>query len=292
MQPSKAWQNIRNECPRGLALDWELLWCNILQQSRAWLLAHPEYSPSDEQWQTFRSYWRRRSAGEPLAYILGRKEFWSLDLRVNASVLIPRPESELLVELCLEMLPNNDAIKIIDLGCGSGALALALAHERPSWQLTATDISPAALAVARTNSESLGIRLQLLESNWLLDVPRAKGYQAIIANPPYLAAEDPHLQQLAYEPRQALVSTADGMGDLCAIIKQSRDYLTAGGLLALEHGCEQGAAVRAELARQGYNDIATKRDYAGLERVSYGVMSSARRSSARPASSTMVQNSD
>ena len=273
MSTPQALQSIREDCPTNLALDWELLWCEVLQQSRAWLLAHSEYSPSDGQWQAFQGYWQRRLAGEPLAYILERKEFWSLDLLVNSEVLIPRPESELLVEVCLDLLPNSQSIRIIDLGCGSGALALALAHERPIWQLTAADISPAALAVARNNSRRLGIELQLLESNWLRDVPQVSGYHAIIANPPYLAAADPHLQKLRYEPRQALVAGADGMADLHAIISQSRDYLLPKGLLALEHGCEQGAAVRAELKRWGYDDVRTQRDYAGLERVSYGFLS-------------------
>ena len=267
-------QSSRNSCPSDLRLDWELLWCNILQQSRAWLLAHPEHSPSSAQWQTFQGYWQRRLVGEPLAYICRCKEFWSLELRVDSNVLIPRPESELLVELCLELLPDRDVIRVIDLGCGSGALALALAHERPSWELTATDISPAALAVARANSDRLGIELSFLESDWLRGVPRVNRYHAIVANPPYLAAEDPHLEQLSYEPWGALVSAADGMGDLREIIAQSQDYLWPGGLLALEHGCEQGAAVRTELKRRGYVAVTTRRDYAGLERVSYGFMRS------------------
>ena len=269
MTPQLVLSNSRDDCPSDLVLDWELLWCAILQQSRAWLLTHPEFAPSSAQWQGFHGYWQRRLGGEPLAYILGRKEFWSLDLQVDSGVLIPRPESELLVELCLELLPDSAGTRVLDLGCGSGALALALAYERPRWQLTALDISPAALAVARANSERLALKLELLQSDWLRELPRSRIYNAIIANPPYLATTDPHLAELKHEPRLALVSAADGMGDLSAIIRQSRDYLAAGGLLALEHGHEQGAAVRAELTRCGYAGVQTRRDYAGWERVSF-----------------------
>ena len=265
-------QSSRENCPGNLLLDWELLWCEVLKQSRAWLLAHPEYSPSHRQWQAFQDYWQRRLAGEPLAYILGRKEFWSLELCVDSNVLIPRPESELLVELCLHLLPDEEGIKVIDLGCGSGALALALAFERPRWKLTATDVSPAALAVARANGRRLGLDVNWLDSDWLQGVPRANGYHAVIANPPYLAANDPHLDQLAYEPQRALVSADNGMADLCAIISQSREYLLPEGMLALEHGCQQGTMVRSELLRQCYGDMWTERDYAGLERVSFGFM--------------------
>ena len=315
-------QASREVCPRDLLLDWELLWCEVLQRSRAWLLAHCEYEPTSEQWQAFQGYWQRRLAGEPLAYILGWKEFWSLELRVDGNVLIPRPESELLVELCLRLLPNEDGIKVIDLGCGSGAIALALASERPRWQITATDVSPAALAVARANGRRLGLEVRWLEGDWLRGVGdgcfggvgfggggedgcgdrdfggncgggRYERYDAIVANPPYLAADDPHLARLGYEPRGALVAglgggvgvagavglgdgmgedlgLAGGMGDLRAIIYQSRDYLVPGGLLALEHGCGQGAAVRGELGRGGYAGVQTELDRAGLERVSWG----------------------
>ena len=302
-------QASREQCPRDLLLDWELLWCEVLQQSRAWLLAHCEYAPTSEQWQAFQGSWQRRLAGEPLAYILGRKEFWSLELRVDENVLIPRPESELLVELCLRLLPDEDGIKVIDLGCGSGAIALALASERPRWQITATDISPAALAVARANGRRLGLEVRWLEGDWLRGFGEGCGdrdgvwdgryekYDAIVANPPYLAADDPHLPRLGYEPRGALVAGVaggvgldggmgvegiamaggvaggmgeEGMGDLRAIIYQSRDYLVAGGLLALEHGCGQGAAVRGELGRRGYGGVRSERDWAGLERVSWG----------------------
>ena len=324
-------QASREQCPRDLLLDWELLWCEVLQRSRAWLLAHCEYAPTSEQWQAFQGYWRRRLAGEPLAYILGRKEFWSLELRVDENVLIPRPESELLVELCLRLLPDEDGIKVIDLGCGSGAIALALASERPRWQLTATDISPAALAVARANGRRLGLEVRWVEGDWLRGVGFRNGgfedfedgcfggvgfgggedgcggvgrdgcrdrdgrYDAIVANPPYLAADDPHLARLGYEPRGALVAGLgggvaggvggdgiamaggvaggmgeEGMGDLREIIYQSRDYLVPGGLLALEHGCGQGVAVRGELGRGGYAGVQTELDWAGLERVSWG----------------------
>ena len=303
-------QGSREQCPRDLLLDWELLWCEVLQRSRAWLLAHCEYEPTSEQWQAFQGYWQRRLAGEPLAYILGRKEFWSLELRVDGNVLIPRPESELLVELCLRLLPNEDGIKVIDLGCGSGAIALALASERPRWQITATDVSPAALAVARANGRRLGLEVRWVEGDWLRGFEEGCGggcgdrdgvwggrYDAIVANPPYLAADDPHLPRLGYEPRGALVAGSaggvgvsggvggdgiamaggvaggmgeEGMGDLREIIYQSRDYLVPGGLLALEHGCGQGVAVRGELGRGGYAGVQTELDRAGLERVSWG----------------------
>ena len=217
---------------------------------------------------------RRRQAGEPLAYLLGRREFYGLDLAVTPDVLIPRPETELLVDLARErLLPEGRAL---DLGTGSGAIAIALAHVRPDASVTAADISPAALAVAENNRGRLlggqAARLNLVQSDWCAGLAANDRFDVIVANPPYIAAGDPHLAQgdLRFEPVSALTDHADGLSALITIIADARNHLEPGGWLLLEHGYDQAESVRNTLIKNGYFNVQSWRDLAGIERVSGG----------------------
>jgi release factor glutamine methyltransferase len=213
---------------------------------------------------------RRRIAGEPVAYLTGRREFWSLDLELTPDVLVPRPETELVVERALEALSGRASPAVLDLGTGSGAIALAIAHERPDADVTATDTSRAALAVAADNARRLGIgNLRMLEGSWFEPVG-GRRFEVVAANPPYVAAGDPALAALAHEPLAALVAGADGLEALAAIARAAPAHLQPGGRLVLEHGTRQGAAVRALLEGAGFVDVATRRDLAGHERVTEG----------------------
>jgi release factor glutamine methyltransferase len=211
-----------------------------------------------------------RAAGRPLAYVTGRREFWSLELEVTEATLVPRADTETLVAFALDVL-GAEAADVADLGTGSGAVALALASERPAWRIVATDRSPAALAVARRNAAALGIVVDWREGDWIEGLPE-RHYALIVANPPYLAADDPHLADpaLAAEPRDALVAGPTGLEAIERIVRDAPRRLSPGGWLALEHGAAQGPAVRALLGAVGYHEIRTIRDLGGRERVSAG----------------------
>ncbi len=237
-------------------LEAQILLAHLLQKDRAYLYSWPEKILSDEQLKSFQSMIERRQSGEPVAYLTGSKEFWSLPLKVTPDVLIPRPETEQLVQLALDLLPH-DACKVADLGTGSGAIALALASERPQWQLTAIDFSSTALEVAQENANGLGLtdQLEFKLGNWCepLDTPQ----HAILSNPPYIAKADPHLQKdgLNFEPASALASGADGLDDIRIISETTKDYLVTDGLLLLEHGYQQQAKVIKILESSGYKDV-------------------------------------
>jgi release factor glutamine methyltransferase len=253
-------------------LEAELLLAEALQRSRAYLYAWGDQTLFPEQERLFSAWVERRRGGEPLAYLLGRRAFWSLELRVTPAVLIPRPETELLVEQALSAFPADEPITVADLGTGSGALAAALADERPHWTIHATDRSPAALAVARDNFTRLGLRVQSHLGDWCRALPPDCRCELMLSNPPYLADDDPHLRQgdLPREPRAALAAGPDGLDALTAIIRQAPAHLLPGGRLLLEHGFAQGEPTRALLQAAGYADVQTWRDLAGLERVSGG----------------------
>ena len=216
---------------------------------------------------------RAALAGEPVAYLTGRREFWSLELEVTPDVLVPRPETELVVERALAALGDGGHPAVLDLGTGSGAIALAIAHERPNAAVTATDVSAAALAVAKRNAVRLGLRnLRFLEGPWF-DPLAGGGFDVIASNPPYVAAGDPALAALAHEPRDALVAGSDGLAAIGAIASAAPARLVRGGWLIVEHGANQGAAVRALFSAAGLAAVATWPDLAGHERVTQGTRS-------------------
>jgi release factor glutamine methyltransferase len=258
-------------------LDAQLLLLHVLGKpahGRAWLLAHDTDVLSPTQRATFDACVQRRAAGEPLAYITGHKEFYGLDLRVDARVLVPRPDTETLVDWALEVLaPTTDQLTladttVLDLGTGSGAIALALKATRPDLTVRAIDYSDDALAVARANAQHLQLDVQFQQGSWLAGV--AGKFQAIVSNPPYIAAQDQHLSALTHEPLQALASGNDGLDDLRQIITQAPACLLAGGWLLLEHGYDQAAAVRALLRAAGFRHVQSRQDLSGIERCSGG----------------------
>ena len=216
---------------------------------------------------------RRRADGEPVAYLTGRRGFWTLELEVSPAVLIPRPETELLVELALELLPADRPVRVADLGTGSGAIALALASERPRWTVVATDASAEALAVARGNATRLGlVGVAFRPGSWADALVPDETFEAIVSNPPYVAEGDPHLAagDLPFEPRAALAAGPDGLAAIRALVPAVLPHLAPGGWLLLEHGAEQGPAVRDLLLRAGLEAVQTAQDLAGLDRVSRG----------------------
>jgi len=256
----------------------ELLLAQALDRPRAWLYAHADAAVHDAERTRFDALVARRVHGEPIAQMTGRQAFWSLELRITPDVLIPRADTELLVERALAVLPPDAAVRVADLGTGSGAIALAIASERPLAGIVAVDSSAAALDVARSNARSLGLsaRVQCVLGDWFAPLGDQRfdepGFHAIVSNPPYLAAGDPHLQQgdLRFEPRAALVSGSDGLDAIRIIVQAAPPRLLAGAWLLLEHGWEQGVAVRAVLESEGFAAIATHRDIEGRERVTCG----------------------
>ncbi len=250
--------------------DTEVLLCHVLQRGRAYLIGWPETELSPEQMQHFDMLMGARAAGEPVAYLTGRREFWSMDLAVTPATLIPRSETETLVTWALE-LQLAAAARVIDLGTGSGAIALALARERPHWQVNATDISEQALQVARLNARELALeRIEFSRSVWFASL--AGRFDLIVSNPPYVARGDDHLARgdLRFEPSGALVADRHGLADIEVLVSGAPGHLTAGGWILLEHGAEQGADVRELLQAAGFTHIETRRDMAGLERITGG----------------------
>ena len=252
-------------------LDAELLLAQALGKSRGYLHTWPERELEASQLERFQAALARRRSGEPVAYILGRQGFWSLDLDVASHTLIPRPDTELLVETALALLPATP-LQVLDLGTGTGAIALALACERPAWQVTGVDRVAEAVALAQGN----GIRLQLAnarfaESCWFSALAGQR-FQLIVSNPPYIAAADPHLSQgdVRFEPSSALVAGIDGLDDIRLIIEQAPEHLLAGGWLLLEHGFDQAEAVRELLVQRGFATVESRRDLGGHQRISLG----------------------
>lgn len=250
-------------------LDAQLLLAYVLDVPRARLRSHPESAPGTEAAGRYRALLERRADGEPLAYLTGEKDFWTLRLKVTPAVLVPRPETELLVERCLALWPAGHA-RVADLGTGSGAIALALASERPAWQVLASDVSPQALATARVNAAALGLnQIEFRLGSWFEPL-RGERFDLLVSNPPYIAADDPHLTQLTHEPRLALTPGSDALACLRAIIHGAGAHLTRGGWLLLEHGATQATQVRHELVLAGMRHVRSHRDLAGLERMTEG----------------------
>ena len=250
-------------------LDAELLLAHVLDVPRTRLGAFPELPVPLTAAQRFRHLLRLRAQGQPIAYLTGAREFWSLRLAVSPDVLVPRPETELLVERALALGPAG-AARVADLGTGSGAIALALASERPGWRLVATDQSAAALAVARANAGALGLALvDFRLGDWFGPLGNER-FDLLISNPPYVAGDDPALAALAFEPRAALTPGADALASLRLLAHGAPRHLERGGWLLLEHGTDQGAAVRRELVLAGFSHVRSHRDLAGHERMTEG----------------------
>lgn len=252
-------------------LDAQLLLLHALARpasERAWLLAHDTDILPDRTWPAFSASCRRRLAGEPVAYLVGEKEFRGLRLHVDARVLVPRPDTETLVDWALECLDNRAAPVVLDLGTGSGAIALALQHARPDARVTAVDASADALLVARENAARLGLPVRFAHADWLDGA--AVGHDLIVSNPPYVAIGDAHLAALRHEPLGALVAGADGLDDIRRIVQAAPGHLKDGGWLLLEHGYDQSEAVRGLLAARGFADVQSRNDLAGIARCSGG----------------------
>ena len=250
-------------------LDAEVLMCQVLRVSAAGLIARGRERLDEVSARTFRRHIARRLRGEPVAYITGEREFWSMNLRVTPDTLIPRPETERLVELALERIPAHADWTIVDLGTGSGAIALAIASERPQCRLIATDHSAAALVVAKQNAQRHRVEnVRFIHADWL-DFPHDCQYPMILSNPPYIEAGDPHLSRgdVRFEPETALVSGGQGLDDIQEIAKQSLLRLADNGYLLVECGHEQGEAVADYMLRLGYNDAVIKEDIGGRDRV-------------------------
>ena len=277
-------------------VEAELLLIHVLGVSRAWLVAHAEDEIGDEKCAAFEALITRRARGEPIAYLTGSRGFHALDLRVTPDVLIPRAETELLVELALARIPRSpdeaqqnpgatshmapDSVslhpgyRIADLGTGSGAIALAIARARPDACVLATDASEAALKIARDNARRLDLaNVEFAHGDWCDALGDARDFDLIVSNPPYIADDDPHLREgdLRFEPRAALASGADGLAAIRTIVHEARTHLRPGGWLLIEHGFEQGAAVRGLLEQSGYREVFTECDLERRERVSGGM---------------------
>jgi release factor glutamine methyltransferase len=248
-------------------LDAQLLLAAVLGRPRTWLIAHDDVCLPAEAETRWRALLGRRAAGEPLAYLLGEKEFHGLALEVSPAVLVPRPDTETLVEWALEILAADAPATVVDLGTGSGAIALALARSRPLASVTAVDTSESALAVARGNGHRHGLTVRWLAGDWFAGLAGER-FELIVSNPPYIAEGDPHLAALQHEPIEALTSGADGLNALRRIVADAPAHLEPGGWLLLEHGHDQAEAVCALLARAGLSEPRTRRDLAGLPRCS------------------------
>jgi release factor glutamine methyltransferase len=258
-------------CSESPRLDAEILLSTLLGLTRSALIARADEALESDKQRAYADLIRQRADGTPVAYLTGHREFWSLPLRVSPAVLIPRPETETLLEQALALLPRDEARAVLDLGTGSGAIALALAHERPRWSITAVDLSAAALAVARHNAQSLQLsRIRWRLGSWFDAVPGER-FHLIAANPPYVSAADPALQSLSAEPLVALRAGPTGLEALTAIIAQAPEYLHDHGWLALEHGLTQAPQVAQLLQRHGFTSIRTFPDFSGRPRVTLGV---------------------
>jgi release factor glutamine methyltransferase len=255
-------------------IEAQILMCVALGNlSRAQLILSDSQTPSPVQAEQFFAILERRLAGEPVAYILGKREFYGLEFKVSADVLIPRADTETLVETALALIPPQQPCRVLDLGTGSGAIAIAIAHQRPQASITAVDASPAALGIAAENAQHLTTgNIRLLHSHWFSAVEN-ESFEVIVSNPPYIAAQDPHLKQgdLRFEPPGALASGRDGLDDIRHIVQEAPRHLAANGWLMLEHGYDQAGAVRQLLIAAGFKEVHSQQDIAGIERVTLGL---------------------
>lgn len=251
-------------------LDAEVLLAQVLGKPRSYLFTWPEQRLSQEQEAQFSDAWRRYCEGEPLAYIIGTREFWSLELHVNPSTLIPRPETEQLVDAVLRDYDRSTHCVLWDAGTGSGAIALALKKERPAWQVYASDISFAAAQTAKNNAQNLGLSVHVLQGTWL-EMIANESLDVLVSNPPYIAENDAHLKALRYEPISALTAANNGLSDIEQLCSQAMRVLKPNARFYVEHGYQQQEAVQAVFQHYGFLQIQTEKDYAGWPRFTHGV---------------------
>lgn len=252
-------------------LDAEVILCSLLEKDRSYLFTWDDKVMADDIISRFSALITRRQAGEPVAHILGFREFWSLELEVSPDTLIPRPDTEVLVEQALACMPA-DACQVLDLGTGTGAIALALASESPQAIVTAVEYQQGAAALARRNAQRCGFDVTVLQGSWFTPLAANQRFDVIVSNPPYIERNDPHLAMgdVRFEPLTALVADDDGLADLKHIISQGYQFLNPGGWLLVEHGFEQGAAVRALFSASDYHEIVTHKDYGNNDRITVG----------------------
>ena len=266
----KAEQSIN--CSESARLDAEILFCDVMQFDRSRIYSHPEQIVPDDKLLLFQSLIEQRQQGRPIAHLTGKKEFWSLEFAINEDTLIPRPETELLVETALQMIPDDASFNILDLGTGSGAIAIAIASERPSCKIVATDINTNTLAMAMKNAEThqLG-NIQFYLSDWYQNIP-LQSFDLIVSNPPYIKQDDEHLSQgdVRYEPELALVSGADGMQAINMILEDANQYLASDAYLLIEHGYDQKQLVQEAFLKHDFKQLKTFQDLSGQDRMTYG----------------------
>ena len=250
-------------------LERELLLCDLLELSRAQIIAHPEQPLDDDDVNKLNNALLQLRSGTPYAYVVGHREFWGLSLKVTSDVLIPRPETELLVELAVMHCPRDG--RILDLGTGSGAIAIAIATERPDLKVHATDRSTAALRIAQDNARQHQVDITFHNGYWFDALPPDSSFDMLVSNPPYIAPGDTHLPALQHEPATALVAAADGLADLALIVAQAPRWLNIGGMLAVEHGHDQAIAVQDQFRQADFLEVHSKADLAGIDRVTLGI---------------------
>ncbi len=276
---ARAAGRLRGAGSPSAGLDAEVLLCHVLGVDRAWLYTWGDRQASTLERARFEALLAARAAGQPVAYLTGEREFWGLRLATDPSTLIPRPDTETLVEAALEKSAANTG-RLLDLGSGSGAIALAFASERPGWGVLGVDIQPEAVALAQRNAEHHALANAVFRhGDWFSALGRgvaSECFDLIVSNPPYLADDDPHLDRgdVRFEPRSALVADGGGLADLCRLVAEAQGHLLPGGWLLLEHGGDQAKAVREALLTAGYREVATQRDLGGHERVSLGRVAS------------------
>jgi len=256
-------------------LDSQILLCFVLNKPRSYLFTWPDKQLSNQDFEHFLSLLNRRYAGEPIAYIVGEKEFWSLPLKVSPATLIPRPDTETLIELVLDLYQDEKSLTCLDLGTGTGAIALALASEQPNWQIDAIDFSMSAVQLAAENASNLTLnQVNIYQSDWFSAVPKGKKFTLIVSNPPYIDPADENLNQgdVRFEPKSALIADANGLADIKHIAQHATAYLTQNGKLFFEHGFDQGQAVRDILMHLGYKEPKTRQDLNNLDRITWAVL--------------------
>lgn len=266
----KAEQDIN--CSSSARLDAEILLCDVMRFNRSKIYSHPDQPVADEKLTLFKSLIEQRRQGHPIAHLTGKKEFWSLELAINEDTLIPRPETELLVETALKLVPDDTECNILDLGTGSGAIAIAIASERPHCNIIATDINANALAMAKKNAAFHGLtNIQFLVSDWYKNIP-AQTFDLIVSNPPYIKQDDEHLSQgdVRFEPKLALIAGTDGMQAINIILELAKTFLASDARLLVEHGYDQKELVRHGFLVNGFNQVTTIQDLSGQDRITYG----------------------